>query len=154
MPKNFLKQIRERKNISQVDLANSVGVTKGHISKFEKGDFPVSFKVLSKIAEILEVSVEEIISGQPIQNFDENHRFLLEQCVENASNDFGNELEKKDILKIATLMFSIIIQYRQSPQNPESQQNFIKKTQDKMFEGLASKSILKNMNTFFDNSDQ
>ncbi|GDX36761.1 hypothetical protein LBMAG18_12720 [Alphaproteobacteria bacterium] len=154
MPKNFLKQIRERKNVSQVDLANSVGVTKGHISKFEKGDFSVSFKVLSKIAEILEVTVEEIISGQPIQNFDENHRLLLEQCVEIASNDFGNELEKKDILRIATTMFSIILQYRQNPENGESQQIFIKKTQDKMFEGLASKSILKNSEIFFKNSNQ
>jgi len=152
MPKNFLKQIRERKNISQVDLANSIGVTKGHISKFEKGTFSVSFKVLSRIAETLEISIEEIFSGQPTQNFDENDRILLEQCIEIASNDFCDELEKKDILKIATTMFSMIIQYRRNSENLESQQNFIKKTQDKMFEGFASKSILKNISIFLNNS--
>ena len=69
MPKNFLKEIRETKNISQVELAKKIGVSKAHISKFEKGTFAVSFKVLNKIAEALDVSPEKIMTGEFKDNF-------------------------------------------------------------------------------------
>ena len=45
MPKNFLKEIRETKNISQVELAKKIGVSKAHISKFNS-EFQASTKTL------------------------------------------------------------------------------------------------------------
>ena len=146
MPKNFLKEIRETKNISQVELARRIGVSKGHISKFEKGIFAVSFKVLNKIAETLDVSVEQIMTGEFKDSFDENHRMLLQDCVEMATDEFINDFEKKDILKIATMMFNIMLNYQNSKKNPESLENFMKKTHEKMYEGLASKCSIKYIN--------
>ena len=146
MPKNFLKEIRETKNISQVELARRIGVSKGHISKFEKGIFAVSFKVLNKIAETLDVSVEQIMTGEFKDSFDENHRLLLQDCVEMATDEFINDFEKKDILKIATMMFNIMLNYQNSKKNPESLENFMKKTHEKMYEGLSSKCSIKYIN--------
>jgi transcriptional regulator with XRE-family HTH domain len=143
MPKNFLKEIRETKNISQVELAKKIGVSKAHISKFEKGTFAVSFKVLNKIAEALDVSPEKIMTGEFKDNFDENYRLLLQDCVEMATDEFINDFDKKDILKIATMMFNIMLNYQNNQKNSEILENFIKKTQDKMFEGLAAKCSLK-----------
>jgi transcriptional regulator with XRE-family HTH domain len=146
MPKNFLKEIRETKNISQVELARRIGVSKGHISKFEKGIFAASFKVLNKIAETLDVSVEQIMTGEFKDGFDENHRMLLQDCVEMATDEFINDFEKKDILKIATMMFNIMLNYQNNKKNPESLENFMKKTHEKMYEGLASKCSIKYIN--------
>jgi len=146
MPKNFLKEIRETKNISQVELARRIGVSKGHISKFEKGIFAVSFKVLNKIAETLDVSVEQIMTGEFKDGFDENHRMLLQDCVEMATDEFINDFDKKDILKIATMMFNIMLNYQNSKKNSESLENFMKKTHEKMYEGLASKCSIKYIN--------
>ena len=152
MPKNFLKEIRETKNISQVELARRIGVSKGHISKFEKGIFAVSFKVLNKIAETLDVSPEQIMTGEFKDSFDENHRLLLQDCVEMATDEFINDFEKKDILKIATMMFNIMLNYQNSKKNPESLENFMKKTHEKMYEGLASKCSIKYINKIIEKS--
>lgn len=57
-----IRQLREKKGISQSDLAKAVGYkTRSSIAKIETGDSDPSQKMLVKIANVLEVSPGELI---------------------------------------------------------------------------------------------
>lgn len=58
-----LKNIREKKGISQAQLAAMLGVTQGAVSAWETGRWEPSIDALKKIAQILEVTVDELIGG-------------------------------------------------------------------------------------------
>lgn len=83
-----LKKIRTSKNLTQDALANKLYVTRQTVSGWENGRTQPDIEMLVKIAEILQVDVEEIIYGE---------------------KRFKNEEEKKQNTKrILTAIFSII----------------------------------------------
>lgn len=57
---NRLKDIRERENLSQTELASNVGVSARHIAFIESGDRRPSINLALKIAKVLHVTLEEI----------------------------------------------------------------------------------------------
>ena len=55
-----LREQRERKHISQNELAIAVGVTQRHIAFIESGDRRPSMELAFKIAKELEYSIQDI----------------------------------------------------------------------------------------------
>ena len=51
---------RKRKRLTQVALAELVGVDRSHISAIEIGNVGVSFDVIFKLCEVLEVSPKQL----------------------------------------------------------------------------------------------
>lgn len=51
---------RKRKRLTQLQLAELVDVDRSHISAIELGNVGVSFDVLFKLCEVLEVSPKEL----------------------------------------------------------------------------------------------
>jgi transcriptional regulator with XRE-family HTH domain len=63
-----LKKARSGKNISQDELAKKIGVHATHVSRYERGLSAPSIDVVQKIAETLDVSIDELVFGnQSIQ---------------------------------------------------------------------------------------
>ena len=58
-----LKLARLKAGYSQKDLADRVGVTPGSVSQWEVGRTFPSVKKLVKLADILNITVEEVING-------------------------------------------------------------------------------------------
>ena len=56
---NNLRQIRKSKNMTQLDLEVTSGITAGDISKIENGQINVSFTTLIKLTIALEVELNE-----------------------------------------------------------------------------------------------
>ena len=62
---NYLVSLRKRKGLTQLEVANLLHFTDKNISKWENGkSFPSDPNVLSDIAELFEVPVENIIYGE------------------------------------------------------------------------------------------
>lgn len=59
-----LKIIREKKGISQAQLAMMLGVTQGSVSAWETGRWEPSIDMIRKIAQILDVTVDELIGAE------------------------------------------------------------------------------------------
>jgi putative transcriptional regulator len=59
-----VKQIRLNKNVSQKELADHIGIDRGHISKFENGK-PITLLSLTKIMRALEM-LEDLDKAIPI----------------------------------------------------------------------------------------
>lgn len=64
MGENFnenLKIARERKGLSQKDLAENIGVAKSTYSLYESGNREPNVQTIKKIADVLEVSADELL---------------------------------------------------------------------------------------------
>jgi putative transcriptional regulator len=60
-----LKVFRAMKDITQEELASSIGVTRQTIISIEKGDYNPSLELAFKIARYFDVSIEEIFIYPP-----------------------------------------------------------------------------------------
>ncbi|GAB3930319.1 helix-turn-helix domain-containing protein [Larkinella terrae] len=61
---NNIRSIREKKGLTQVDIANRLGTERSNYARLENRDVNLTLKQIQEIAEALEVSVYEII-GMP-----------------------------------------------------------------------------------------
>ena len=59
-----IRQARERIGLSQIELAQAVGVSQGAISQWEKGLTHPSFKVLRTLARVLNTTIDEIVGEE------------------------------------------------------------------------------------------
>lgn len=67
--KNKIRIIRELKNYTQEYVAEQLGITQANYSKIEKGKTSLTYAKLEEIANILEVSVEDIITFDSQRSF-------------------------------------------------------------------------------------
>ena len=77
---NTIKQLREQKKMTQADLADKIDVSSKTISKWEKNLSVPDADTLIRLAEILEVSVSELL-GAKIEN-------------ENTASDVAEQLSR------------------------------------------------------------
>ena len=58
---NTIKLARERKRLSQVELAEQVGCTQAHISRLEASSKAASPVIAKRLATVLEINVLDIL---------------------------------------------------------------------------------------------
>lgn len=63
-----IKELREKNNVTQLQLADKLGVSDKTISKWETGKGYPDITLLEPIADALSVSVAELISGNTVYN--------------------------------------------------------------------------------------
>jgi transcriptional regulator with XRE-family HTH domain len=56
-----LKQLREMKGVTQEQLAEAVGIQVRQVNRIEHGKSGTYFDIVDKMAEFLDVSLEEIL---------------------------------------------------------------------------------------------
>lgn len=61
---NFIKSLRESKNMTQEELAEKVPIGRGAISKWERGKTFPDISTLTRLSSIFNVSVDEILAGE------------------------------------------------------------------------------------------
>lgn len=61
MYKNNIKLKRVAKSIKQKDMAKTLGITQQYLSKLESGNVDLKMSTLKQIADILDVSVGDLI---------------------------------------------------------------------------------------------
>ncbi len=65
---NLIKELREKQNLKQIDLAEKLSVSDKTISKWETGRGLPDITLIEPLAKILNVSVTELMSGTQIVN--------------------------------------------------------------------------------------
>lgn len=94
MLSNNLKSIRKSKKITQEALASKLNVTRQTISKWENGQSIPDAESLTQIADILKISVQELLG---------------EEVNQNKTVDFKEKPTEKKYLKIILIVILIII---------------------------------------------
>ena len=67
-----IRHYRERKNITQKELAETVGITQQALSLFEQGVKVPGIITAVDIAKTLDTTVEQLVDGQTAERTDEN----------------------------------------------------------------------------------
>jgi len=141
MMQNFLKKIREDRKIGQSELAEKIGVSKQLLSGFENGRSGISNEVLKKLAEVLDVNPDAILTGKSNKPFDENSRNQLSQAMSLTFKLYGDKFDKETIVKIATELYGLIVDF-DSLTKDFDRKKFKKSLEDKIAIGLAAKCFI------------
>lgn len=72
----IIKELRERKQLTQVELADIIGVSDKTISKWETGKGLPDISLIEPLAKALEVSVIELMNGEYITNQNKSGNML------------------------------------------------------------------------------
>ena len=86
----FIAACRKQKELTQMQLAEKLGITDKAISKWERGVAMPDTSIMLELCDILGISVNELLSGEKIQmenNDQKNEQILL---------DMAKELEAKN----------------------------------------------------------
>ncbi len=98
----FIAQRRKRVNLTQLQLAEKLGITDKAVSKWERGIAMPDTACMLDLCEILGISVNELLSGEKIDmenNNEKNEQLLL---------NMAKEVEQKNKI-IWTSMWAIMI---------------------------------------------
>jgi Predicted transcription factor, homolog of eukaryotic MBF1 len=58
-----IKKLRQEKRFKQESLAEKIGVSRLMLGKYERGEATPSAETLQKLAQVLEVSIDYLLSG-------------------------------------------------------------------------------------------
>ena len=86
----FISECRKKANLTQMQLAEKLGITDKAISKWERGISLPDVSIMLELCDVLGISVNELLSGEEIvmeNNNKKNEQLLL---------DMAKELEKKN----------------------------------------------------------
>ena len=98
----FIAVRRKRANLTQLQLADRLGITDKAVSKWERGITMPDTSIMIELCDILGISVNELLSGEKINmenSSQKNEQLLL---------DMAKELEKKN-KTIWSSMWAIMI---------------------------------------------
>ena len=98
----FIAVRRKRANLTQLQLADRLGITDKAVSKWERGITMPDTSIMLELCDILGISVNELLSGEKIDM--ENNNQKTEQLL----LDMAKELEKKN-KTIWSSMWAIMI---------------------------------------------
>ena len=86
----FIAECRKKANLTQMQLAEKLGITDKAISKWERGLAMPDTSIMLELCDILCISVNELLSGEKINMENSN------QKNEQLLLDMAKELEKKN----------------------------------------------------------
>ncbi|WP_079707677.1 helix-turn-helix domain-containing protein [Paraliobacillus ryukyuensis] len=99
-----LMLMRRQKNLTQENLANILDVSKGAISKYEKGTASPSYKILWRLADYFNVSVDYLIGKSNSFSGDRYEDAFISQLKQNFEE--MKDEDKKQLLKILRIIDS------------------------------------------------
>ena len=106
MLSNNLKRFRKQKGLTQENVAEALNVVRQTISKWEKGISVPDADILIKLAEILDVSVSELI-GSDVTD-EKNEDMIAVELARVVERLASRNRRSKNILK-CVLIFLIIL---------------------------------------------
>ena len=58
-----LFEIRKKKGLSQAELAYLAGIAQSSLARYERGEMQPTIEVVKKIADVLKISIDELLNG-------------------------------------------------------------------------------------------
>ena len=86
----FIAECRKQKNLTQMQLAEKLGITDKAISKWERGIAMPDTSIMLELCDILDITVNELLSGEKSDMENKN------DTSEKLLLDMAKELEKKN----------------------------------------------------------
>ncbi len=101
----FISKLRKEKEMTQVELANHLGVTDRAISKWENGRGLPDLSLIRELCDILGISINELLNGEKIKK--EEYKKVSDNNLINTLEYGKQELKKRN--KVSILIISIVM---------------------------------------------
>ena len=110
----FIAECRKQKNLTQMQLAEKLGITDKAISKWERGIAMPDSSIMLELCDILGISVNELLSGEKISvenNTQKNEQLLLDMAkeLENKNKTIWSSMWAIMIVSMTALIAGIFI---------------------------------------------
>ncbi|MCM0060430.1 MAG: helix-turn-helix transcriptional regulator [Algoriphagus sp.] len=94
-----IRKFRELKSVTRESLADELGMSLSGYSKLERGEVEITLSKIYKIAEILEVSLEQLLNFDISQVFNVSHNQQVQGLGNKANviNYYGDDYRDKYI---------------------------------------------------------
>ena len=106
----FIAENRKKKDMTQEQLAEKLGVTSKTISRWENGNYMPDISLLKPISEELGVTLNDLLSGEKVEK--EQYQEKLEENILNTIDYINKKVnEKNNLLGILLIAFGIICSF-------------------------------------------
>lgn len=128
----YISILRKKRNLTQEQLAEQLGVTNRTISRWENGNYMPDVSLLKLLTKVLNTSLNELLSGEELgiknqnNNIDYQVKFLYEL---NEEKELLARIDKNKDLTYKGLFYEETIQYDHKIKN----QSFYQKESDSRF---------------------
>ena len=113
---NFIAELRKEKGLTQAELAERVGVTGGAVSKWERGLCYPDIETVGRLAEVLDLSVGEMLAGQRIQVYTpETVDTLAKESIAAYSSSEHRRMLRRMVALLAAILIPVLVR-RMTPQ--------------------------------------
>lgn len=113
---SFIAELRKEKGLTQAELAERVGVTGGAVSKWERGLCYPDIETVVRLAEVLDLSVGEILAGQRIQVYTpETVDTLAKESIAAYSGSEHRRMLRRMVALLAAILIPVLVR-RMTPQ--------------------------------------
>ena len=102
----FIAQLRKEQDMTQLDLANKLGVTDRAVSKWENGRGLPDISLIQPLCETLDISINELLKGERIPA--EQTLEIANQNIIGMLSDRKDETKKRKRTTIMCVMLIII----------------------------------------------
>lgn len=93
-----LTKLRKRANLTQYQLADKLGFSRGQIANYEQGKREPDYETLGKIADFFDIGIDELLGRQPKEKdiFDEADALMFsdKEGFENLSEEEKEEIKR------------------------------------------------------------
>ena len=100
----FIAERRKAVNLTQKSLSEKLNVNEKTVSKWERGINAPDITLLTNLAEILEITVNELLSGEKEDRIDNNDKQIAIEGIK-----FYNKMSKFKYLKLFVTILIIVI---------------------------------------------
>lgn len=102
----FIASLRNEKDMTQLQLAELVGVNKGTVSRWESGSYAPDIFRLMKLAKVLDVTVNDLLCGEII---DDDSATETDEATLNGIEMYTTSIKNKCIKVFGTILLFFII---------------------------------------------
>ena len=103
----FIAENRKKKNLTQEQLAEKLGVTSKTISRWENGNYMPDISLLKPLSEELEITLNDLLSGERVEK--EQYQEKLEENIINTIDYTNKKIsEKNNIIGLLLIVFGVI----------------------------------------------
>jgi len=105
----FIAEMRKEQNLTQIEMAEKLGISNKTVSKWECGNGMPDYAVMEGLCDILQINVNELLSGERLPSKDYNKK--AEENMMNLIQESSiNQIREKKKLILAILgIFGILI---------------------------------------------
>ena len=104
----FIQERRKLKELTQVELAEKLGVSNRTISSWENGNSLPDYSMFQDLCNELDISINELLSGEKLT--EENYQKKLEENFV-STIDYNNKKRNKKIKKFIIFIIMLVIAY-------------------------------------------